>query len=356
MFETKDLVREKTLAEIRAEKEELFFSKPIEFSFSGLSKLIQAPSVYKKEYIYKERDSKKSKALIEGSLIHHLLLQPKSLPDNYLIQPGKVPIDNPLLIIEKCYLHWRESKTGGCLADFSPEILDHMKELNYFQALVDDKPTKSGPGEFTGDQKRLNKILTKENADYFEFLKKATGKELVSEDTYNYCEMAADAINGNEKCAYLLGLIPSEDIDVINEDVLKIPVEGDGFGFKGFLDSLVFNHDLRIIYINDVKTSGKVLDKFQYSVKEYLYSLQMALYKRLVEYAYASLIKEAGYVIQCHFVVVDVMLNAYPFPVSEETLQYWELELQAALKKARYHISNRDFKLPYDYANNLIQL
>ena len=60
-------------------KEEEFYNKDFKFSYSSLNKLLFSPSLFYKDYILKEREEKTDKHLIEGKLLHLLLLQPEKL-------------------------------------------------------------------------------------------------------------------------------------------------------------------------------------------------------------------------------------------------------------------------------------
>ena len=75
-------------------KEDEFYSKEFKFSYSSLNRLLFSPKLFYKDYILKEREIKTDKHLIEGKLLHLMLLQPEKLNDEFSIVPGKIPSDN----------------------------------------------------------------------------------------------------------------------------------------------------------------------------------------------------------------------------------------------------------------------
>lgn len=79
------------------ELENIFKSKcdngNFEFSYSSLNRLKFSPSLFYKDYILKEREVRTDKHLIEGKLIHLLLLQPEEFDNNFALVPGKIPSD-----------------------------------------------------------------------------------------------------------------------------------------------------------------------------------------------------------------------------------------------------------------------
>ena len=63
------------------------------------------------------------------------------------------------------------------------------------------------------------------------------------------------------------------------------------------------------------------------------------------------------YKIVFHFIVVDQNNDVYCFPVEDASMEEYFAELFHMInKKINYHIVNKDFTLPYEFANNLISL
>jgi hypothetical protein len=161
----------------------------------------------------------------------------------------------------------------------------------------------------------------------------------------------------NNKVCDLLGcnVTEFENKEIFNEFSLDCGINDKNFRLKGIIDNLVVNHEQKIVYINDIKTTSKDLKDFPDSVEFYSYWMQAAIYTTLVTVNYMNLIN-AGYQIKFHFVVIDKMYNTYAFPVSENTLNNWFTRLADVLEKAEWHYKNKNFTLPYDFATERITL
>ena len=61
---------------INKQKEEEFYARDkFNFSYSSLNKLLFSPSLFYKDYILQDREIRTDKHLVEGKLIHCLLLE-----------------------------------------------------------------------------------------------------------------------------------------------------------------------------------------------------------------------------------------------------------------------------------------
>ncbi len=74
-------------------KEEKFYNSDYKFSYSSLNKLLFSPKLFYREYILKQKEIRTDKHLIEGKLLHLMLLQPDKLHDEFYIFPGKIQSD-----------------------------------------------------------------------------------------------------------------------------------------------------------------------------------------------------------------------------------------------------------------------
>ena len=126
-------------------------------------------------------------------------------------------------------------------------------------------------------------------------------------------------------------------------------------GIKGIIDNLVIDHEKKVIFINDLKTTSKELRDFRESIDYYSYWMQAAMYSAIV---YGNFIKDKypDYNMQFHFIVIDKNLQAYAFPVSQYTSNAWLMKLDDSFKIADYHLSNNKFNLPYDFCTKKVVL
>lgn len=325
-----------------------FYNKYFQFSYSSLNKLLWNPAVFYQLYVLGNKEEKLDAHLIYGKIIHALLLEPEKFNEQFIISPDNLPTGNPRTVIDRIFSHHQELVKNGdqrtMLSEFTNAILDVMKDMNYHQNLKTD-------------QQRLDKILTPDVENYWNFLKTKGSKTLIDQQSYDFCLNAVDIIKTDSKICKLIGCNPSEfdNIEVLNELPLSCKINDKLFGLKGIVDNLVIDHDKKILYINDVKTTSKDLKDFPESVEFYNYWMQAAIYVSLVITNYSDLINK-GYEVKFHFVVIDKNYLVYPFEVKESTLNSWLNNLQESLAKAEWHYINKRYDLPYDFAIGNVSL
>jgi hypothetical protein len=325
-----------------------FYSKKFYFSYSSLNKLLWNPAVFYQLYVLGLKEERQDAHLIQGKIIHALLLEPEKFEENFIISPDNLPTGNPKIVIDRVYAHHTELAKNGDertdITEFANAILDVMKDMNYHQSLKTD-------------QQRLDKILTPDVENYWYFLKAKGNKTLLDQETYNFCLNAVELIKTNPKVCKLLGcnLTEFDNVQVFNELQLTCSIREKEFGLKGIVDNLVIDHNEKILYINDVKTTSKDLKDFPETVEFYSYWLQAIIYCTLVGMSFGQLI-EHGYEMKFHFVVVDRNFQTYAFPVSDQTLTHWLEKFNSCLNKAEWHYKNKSYDLPYDFAIEKVTL
>lgn len=329
--------------------EEDFYSKKFYFSYSSLNKLLWNPIVFHQMYILGNREEKTESYLVQGKIIHALLLEEQNFGDQFIVSPGKLPGDGIKAVVDSVFNHYSEiSKDGGDtrteLAEFGNAIIDVMRDTNYYQNLKTD-------------QQRLDKILTTEALNYWDFLKTKGNKILIDQETFDFCKNAVDIIKLNPAIIKLLALDTNEfhSREIFNE----LPIQGDlskyKFGLKGIIDNLVIDHDTKTICINDIKTTSKELKDFPESIEFYNYWLQAIIYISLISIKYENLVNQ-GYSVNFNFITIDKNFQVYPFVVSEKTKNDWLVKFFGVLEKADWHYTNKMYDLPYEFANNMVVL
>jgi len=325
-----------------------FYSKKFNFSYSSLNKLIWNPAVFYQMYVLGNKEERTDAHLIQGKIIHALLLEEEKFNDQFVISPGKLPGDNIKIIVDRVYNHHVEIAEDGDtrtnLEEFGGAILDVMKDINYFQNLKTD-------------QQRIEKVVTIEATNYWAFLKIKGSKMLIDQETYDYCKSAVDLIKTNKSICELIGcdLNDFSNVEVQNELPLDIELANQPFGLKGIIDNLVIDHDKKTIFVNDIKTTSKDLKDFPETIEFYSYWMQAAIYVTMAATVYKELI-EKGYTVKFHFVVIDRAFQTYAFPVSSSTLSNWANRLFEVIDKANWHYSNKSYELPYDFATGSVVL
>jgi len=325
-----------------------FYKKKFYYSYSSLNKLIWNPQVFYQMYVLGLKEEKLEQHLLQGKLIHLLLLEPEMFNEEFMVTPGKLPTDSLRQVVDRVFRHYQELTRNGDdrteLVQFDGAILDVMRDMNYFQNLKTD-------------QQRLDKVITPETISYWQFLQTKGNKTLVDPDTVKFCQDAVEIIKTNDQVCNLIGsnITDFDNKEVINEQYMQIDLPNQVYGLKGIIDNLVIDHDNRIIFINDIKTTSKDLKDFPESIEYYSYWLQAVIYIIMIGHVNQNLIN-AGYQVKFHFVVIDRAFQSYAFAVSEETLNKWLDRFTDCIRKAEWHYQNRSYELPYDFAQGLVVL
>jgi hypothetical protein len=324
---------------IDKQKEKEFMDSKFDFSYSSMNRLLFCPRIFYKEYILKEKEVRMDKHLIEGSLLHLMLLQPEKLHDEFSIVPGKVPSDSVRKILNDL-----KKYNNPNMSDLDNEILVILKDHNLYQSFKDDS-------------KRLDKIQTPENAQYFHFLLEE-GKTVVDNDMLAKAIERVDIIKENKDIMPLFshGVTDFEmdNLEIHNEKYLSCELKDYKFGLKGFVDRYVIDHDKAEITIIDVKTSGKTISDFHESLDFYKYWLQAAVYSTLVSKNTEQV--PQSYKILFKFVVIDKYDQTYAFDVSQATLKLWIDNLHKVLKMLNFHYTECKYELPYEFLHGKVIL
>tara|TARA_R110000751_G_scaffold52053_4_gene113627 strand:- start:1494 stop:2507 length:1014 start_codon:yes stop_codon:yes gene_type:complete len=324
-----------------------FYNNKFYFSYSGINKLLFSPSWFYNHYILKEKEDSVDSHLVQGRVIHCLLLNPEDFNDEFIVVPGKMPGASSRAIVDEIFkIHLQSLDDSLTLDKYETAIVDFLEKINLHQKLKTDEA-------------RIKKILIPDNISYFEFLKSSQGKTLLDNKTLSYCKECVDSIKDNESITALMQLDKS-DLEVYNEVKVTTDQLINGkfaFGFKGILDNIVIDKEKKILFINDLKTTGKALIDFPESVDYYRYWLQASIYYSLAYYRYiADKDDHQEWNIQFTFVVVDKYNQVYPFQVTPKTMKEWMERLNKVLLQVVYHYEKKDYTLPYELAVENLKL
>ena len=334
---------------------EKFYEDYFCFSYSSLNKLLHSAQAFYNWYILKEKEDSLATYLIDGKVIHCLILDKKMFDDQFSVMPSDVPGVSNKKVIEFIYRLWQETNDPlKDLHDYEDQVLQWLKNNDLHQKLKDDKDLKKVDA-LTGDTKRLNKVFTSKSINYFSYLKQSENKDVIDQTTLDRCEEAVNALKTNRKVRELLrmGEETFELTEVHNEKPLAAQLQEYPFGIKGIVDNYIIDHATKKVYINDLKTTGKTLKEFKDSVDYYKYWMQAAIYMRMVK---ANHTDTADYEYVFHFIVIDKYNQVYSFPVSVESMLDWHSQLDEVLKIANYHYTKKDYTLPYEFALGQVTL
>lgn len=327
---------------------EKFYQKKFYFSYSGLNKLLYSPAIFYNHYVLNQREDSTDPHLVGGRVLHCLLFEPEKYDDQFMSLPGKLPTDSQRKIIDNIFrIHLGYGNNSLLLEDYSTDILTQLLTANLYQSLKTDA-------------QRLEKILTDENKEYFEFLKQSLDKTVVDQPTLDGCKVSVEILKSNKEVRALLGLDKLEEddhIEVHNELHIKIDHDQLPFGFHGVLDNVVLDNEAKVIFINDLKTTGKSIQDFPDAVEYYKYWIQGVIYLIL---ATDKFLKDKPdrdtWQIQVTFIVIDKYNLVYPFQVSAETMLEWRKNFKNVIQMAKWHYDNKRYDLPFDLAVGNVKL
>ena len=323
------------------QKEDEFYKKDFKFSYSSLNKLLFSPSLFYKDYILLDREEKTEKYLIEGRLVHLLLFEPQNLDKAFNLVPGKTPSDNIIKVLKDMTMH----SDAVSLDDVKDSIiLDALKERNLYQSLK-------------LDEARVAKIRTDDSKEYWSFMNKSH-LDIIDQDTLIKCKEYVEIIKGNKDVMDLFA-DPGSDFEL---DPVKTYAEkkldctlGDlPFGLKGIVDFYKVDSQKEEITIVDLKTTGKTISDFRETVDFYKYWLQAAVYIKLILENLPK--EEQEYNVVFKFVVIDKYKQVYVFDVSDQTLSQWAEGFKEVISQVKYHYTERNYTLPYEFLVNKVKL
>jgi len=329
---------------IGSEELDRFYRQKFYFSYSGINKLLFSPAMFYNHYVLNQREDSTDAHLVGGRVLHCLLFEPDKYDEHFISLPGKIPTDNQKKIIDNIFkYHLTVGNNTLTLSDYSQDILTQLLTANLYQSLKTD-------------QQRLDKILTEENKEYFEFLKLSLEKSIVDQPTLDGCKVAVEILKNNSNVRALLQLDRDEEdksIEAYNELFVKADVDNLPFGFHGVLDNVVVDHNTKTIFINDLKTLGKSIQDFPDSVEYYRYWIQAVIYVLLVKERFSI---TDDWNVQVTFIVIDKYNQVYPYQVSSETLAKWTESFEDIVQKIKWHYENKRYDLPYELALGNVKL
>lgn len=316
--------------------------------------LLDDPRDFKRQYIDGDKEAIVSGSLRKGSLVHTLLLEPEMLSEDYVVLNTKQLSDNVIKILNKVFKYAVDTDTlDKSLIDYSTLILRLLEEENLYQNFKDDKRKPKDGEMLTGDQKRLNKIITTDTTDYYSKLVQSLNKTLVSAEELNIATRKATAVK--ESPFYELLKINHENTRTELELFSDKPAT-DGFMFKlkGIIDILHVDYENKHIYITDIKNTSKALQDFINSLNTYKYWLQCAVYKILVQQTLIPEDELEQWQITVRFLVIDGKNYIGLIPVSNPSMDKFTQEAKTSFRKVNWHITTSNYDTLYDYHFQLV--
>lgn len=311
-------IQTQNLTLLSSEEIQRFYDEKFYFSYSSINKLLFSPRLFYSHYILKQKEDKTDAHLIAGRALHCLLLEPDRFDEQFVTLPGKIPTESNKVIIDHIFNnnYLPMNNDALTLEDFPNELLGQLIVGNLYQSLKTDV-------------QRLEKILTDNNKEYFNFLKIRESKTVIDPAVKQQAEEALEALKANDRVKALLQMtdIKPLGVSVFNELMINSELDNQPFGFKGILDNVVMDENTKTLFVNDLKTTNKNIESFPDTVIYHRYDIQAVMYVGLAYDKFLKSREDADeWRIIVTFIVIDKYNQVYPFQVSEETLAMWEAE------------------------------
>lgn len=308
-------------------------------SYSGLSKLLYSPKLFYNHYILGEREDSIDAWAVEGNLFDCLLTDKANFDNRFAVVPGVIPTENTKKLVYKIFKERSDDSPSTDLYVYRDDVLEALRQMNLHQALKTD-------------EQRLDKVLTEDAKNYFKFLCESERKIVIDNETLERNQNRVDLVLSNQRAVERMYLanVPA-GIEVLQQPYLQADTKDKyGFNLRGIADRIIIDHNSKTLTIFDIKTSSKtVSDFYPDTYNFYNYNLQAAMYTYLI----SADSKFSEYDVQFEFFVIDKYDQFAFFKLSDEALRENHRNLEHALNVAKYHISNFDYSLPFQFKDGI---
>lgn len=214
------------------------------------------------------------------------------------------------------------------------------------------------------DNKKLIEKFESDGRAYYNFLVEANGKIAVTAETKRILEGQTTSILGHDKAnRVLFGAMPENAERFIEEEVYwttSVAISEDKtieVKFKAKLDNIVIRWDKKIIYLNDLKTTGKPVSLFKRSFVNYRYYRQLAFYcQALNQFLIQKGITDiSDWVFIPRIVAVDStkFFNTAVFGIDAKWQEKGMQEQSLLVNRVIWHITNNTWdRVPEEVENN----
>lgn len=221
------------------------------------------PSEWKKIWITKEKEGKKSVALGQGSLTDDLLFNPSIVEKKYLIMEIKKPSAAISYIVENIFI------PEASIGDLKDKILEFAKKA----PMIDNKV---GYGQTWKEDTLFIKVVD-EGKEYYEFLKKSNGRHVIASEEYMASLLMSEAMKKNEAVKpYLDPKLNKFQFKILTHDDFPDKL-------KGCMDIFHIDKKAKELQIVDFKTADSAY-YFIINIIKFGYLEQLSFYDNLLRW------------------------------------------------------------------------
>jgi hypothetical protein len=224
--------------------------------------------------LQKDEDEVDTAAMIEGSLVHCLALEPHKVWDNFILndlpKDAKPASANQSKFLDMVFV---QDEILAKLSDEEKPVT--LKDLNLPENW-EPKPVGEMYAEcYKVDKKddptALGEAMKAKFEKYLDFLKKAEGKKEITNDMLNSANMLYDALMNSRAGKYF------DPLDPMGESEVGMKWEYAGINWRGYIDRR-YNENTGVI-LDLKKTTDAHPKKFGWTVRDMHYDEQIELYR-----------------------------------------------------------------------------
>lgn len=199
----------------------------------------------------------------------------------------------------------------------------------------------------------------KNGKDYVESLFQANGKIIVTSKTGTILKSQIAALQAHKKANHMLfGNVSStserkKELEVywqVDVEGLDVPLK-----FKAKLDDSIFDFKNKVVYLNDLKSTGKPVSLFKGSFISFRYYRQIAFYvNALFQYLLQLGEDPNEWTIVPRMVAVDntPQFNVHTFTIAEEWVTQGQEECKNLISRVAWQIKNNEWVYTPDEVEN----
>ena len=211
-------------------------------------------------------DRTESPSLLFGSLVDCLLTGTnKEFEDTFLVADFPAISDSQKKIVEYLFGIYGGKEPLANIADAT--IIDATAKLSY---------------QLNWKPETRAKVIKENCSEYWDLLTLAEGKKVVSTDLYQDALSCIDALKSAESTKWYFEQDNPFDSSIERLYQLKFKGDFDGIGLRCMADLIIVDHQNKIVYPCDLKTSFKPEWRFYKSLMEWGYWIQAQLYWYLI--------------------------------------------------------------------------
>lgn len=218
-----------------------------------------------------EEDKDWSDGLEFGDALDILLFTPEKFDEEYYVtNMDNLPSDNVKAIMELVVDGLEEGQKAT-----DEDVLRAAAEVNY--------------GQSWNEGTILRKVLVDgKGAEYGNILVESLGKRTLSIDRHMQITKAVDTLKNHEFTKRFISDPLPDHMERLVQVPLMAPCPSLPVWFKGLLDLIIIDHEKKIIYPWDLKSTGTNVLYFESQFMKFRYDLQAALYSYIIEIIVAT--------------------------------------------------------------------